>query len=246
MVTQQLKREQLMKILLLLLVALMTINSTQAQAKSLSVQLEEKAKASADKSPAEVKKVMEDAIEQLRLSQVMKAALKKDDKMPAFVLNDIKQGQVSSQELLKKGPLVIVFYRGGWCPYCNLQLRDLQLRMSEIKKAGANLVAISPEAPDRTADTIKKEELQFYVLSDTQGQVIKSFGLMFELSPDLIKIYKKFGINLDQHNAEKKWELPLAATYIVDKNGKIVYAFVDADYKKRAETTDLIKILKKL
>lgn len=219
--------------------------SLQAQSKSLKAQLEEKAKASADQSPAEVKKVMQDAIKELQQSEVMKSALKKGDKMPAFVLNDIKKGAVKSQDLLKKGPLVVVFYRGGWCPYCNFQLRDIQLHLDDIKKAGANLVAISPEAPDRTADTIKKDDLQFYVLSDTDGKVIKSFGLMFNLSEDLIAVYKKFSINLDQQNASKKWELPLAATYIVGQDGKVVYAFVDADYKKRAETTELVKILQK-
>lgn len=234
-----------MKLIKISIILIMSLN-VQADAKNLTERLEEKAKASAEKSPDEIKKIMGKAIKDLQQSEIMKSALKKGDQMPAFTLNDIKKGKVSSNELLKKGPLVISFYRGGWCPYCNLQLRDLQLHLKDIRSTGAELVTISPEAPDKTAETIKKEELNFYVLSDTNGETIKKFGLMFKLPKDLIEIYKKFGINLTQANASKKWELPLAATYIVNQKGKVVYAFVDADYKKRAETTELVKILKTL
>jgi peroxiredoxin len=210
---------------------------------SLTEQLQSKADASKAKSPKEVKAIMAKAIADLKASDVMKKALKKGDQIPEFSLEDINKGKVNSKDLLKKGPLVISFYRGGWCPYCNLQLRSLQTHLADIKKTGANLVAISPEAPDQTAETIKKQELGFYVLSDTEGKVAQSFGLTFALSKDLKKLYQKFGIELDKHNANKKWELPLSATYIVSKKGKIIYSFVDADYKKRAETSDLVRIL---
>ncbi|MEM7647126.1 MAG: redoxin domain-containing protein, partial [Pseudomonadota bacterium] len=111
---------------------------------------------------------------------------------------------------------------------------------------GAELVAISPETPDKTAETVKKQKLGFFVLSDRKGEVIENFGLRFDLPPDLIEVYKQFGIQLDKANASRKWQLPLAATYIINKNGVIVYAFVNADYKKRAETSELIQILSRL
>ena len=107
-------------------------------------------------------------------------------------------------------------------------------------------MAISPEAPDSTQETVKKNKLGFYVLSDVKGEVSKSLGLTFSLSAELIELYKKFGIDLQKSNANKKWELPLAATYIVNTDGKITYAYVDEDYTKRPETTDLIKELEKL
>ena len=167
-----------------------------AQATSLQQQLKNKSQASAQKIPAATKKVMAKAIADLKKSQVMKTVLQKGQNMPPFALQDVQKGTVRSQDLLGKGPLIVTFYRGGWCPYCNLQLRDLQKHLPEIQKAGAQLVAISPEAPDRTAETVKKSKLAFYVLSDNQGQVSKNFGLTYALDKDLIAVYKKFGLSL--------------------------------------------------
>ena len=166
--------------------------------------------------------------------------------MPDFTLPDVNNKPVSSKDLLAKGPLVVIFYRGGWCPYCNLQLHDIQKHLKALKATGAELVAISPEKPDATAETVKKQKLQFYVLSDSNGTVGKKFGLMFKLNDDLKAVYKKFGINLTEANNNDKWELPLAATYIVKQDSKIAYSFVNADYTKRAETTELIDIVKSL
>ncbi len=212
----------------------------------LKKQLSELAEKARSKRPEKQRQIMTQAIEDLKKSQIMKTALKKGDKIPHFKLRDIYKGAVTSQELLKKGPLLIVFYRGGWCPYCNLQLRDLQFHLKEIKETGAELVAISPEAPDETAKTIAKQKIDYYVLSDRYGGVGKAFGLMFELPKELISLYKEFSIHLDQSNGHKKWELPLAATYIVNQKGIIEYAFIEADYKLRAETSELILKLKSL
>lgn len=213
---------------------------------TLTEQLAEKAAASAQKTPIEIKQVMFKAIEDLKNSQILEKALKKGDKIPSFELHDVQKGRVQSSELLQKGPLLLIFYRGGWCPYCNLQLRDLQKNLKAIRSTGAQLVAISPEVPDQTAETVKKENLEYFVLSDADGEVGKKFGLMFQLPEDLKGVYLKFGIDLEKSNGNRNWELPLAATYIVNRQGEIIYSFVDADYKKRADTLDLIKILKEL
>ncbi len=211
--------------------------------RTLTVQLAERAQESAGKAPKETRQIMMKAIKDLKESQVMEKALKKGDKIPNFTLPDVLKGDVSSEVLLKQGPLLITFYRGGWCPYCNLQLRDLQKHLPEIKNTGAELVAISPQTPDASTETVKKQRLEYYVLSDVDGKVGDQFGLMFKLNDDLKKVYQKFGIDLQKANGNSQWELPVSATYIVNTDGEIVYAFVDADYKKRAETLELIKIL---
>jgi len=213
---------------------------------SLTEQLRDKAADSIEKLPKEALAIMNNAIEEVKTLEVVKTALKVGDRLPNFSLPDVQKGMVNSLELLKKGPLLISFYRGGWCPYCNLQLRDLQVHLPQIKETGAQLVAISPQVPDETAETVKKDELDFLVLSDAQGKVGEQFGLMFKLPDDLLTIYRKFGIDLEKANGNDSGELPLAATYIVNTEGKIVYAFVDEDYKKRAETKDLIETLKGL
>lgn len=222
------------------------MDNTSSTEQSLTEQLAEKAENSKAKVPTETKAIMLKAIEDLKTSEVMSTALKEGSKIPHFTLPDVKKGTVRSSNLLEQGPLLIVFYRGGWCPYCNLQLRDLQKHYREIQETGALLVAISPEAPDQTAETVKDGELDYYVLSDADGKVGQSFGLMYKLPNDLIEVYKGFGIDLEKSNANKNWELPLAATYIIRRDGTVAYAFVDADYKKRAETKDIIKKLKSL
>ncbi len=213
---------------------------------SLTEQLKQKADMSKAKSSPEKQKVMELAIEDLRKSNVVKSSLKVGSQAPAFSLPDVKKGMTSSVELLKSGPLVITFYRGGWCPYCNLQLHDLQKHLKEINALGANLVAISPQTPDASLSTAQKDELSFYVLSDVGNKVAKKFGLVYKLPDDLKKLYKEFGIDLEKANATHDWELPVSATYIITPDGKVAFAYADPDYKKRAETKDILKKLKEI
>ncbi len=214
--------------------------------KSLTEQLHDKAEASKSKSDPERAAIMESALADLRTSKIVETAKKAGDQMPGFRLPDVKRGQIDSVELLKKGPLIVVFYRGGWCPYCNLQLHDLQKYLGEIKGLGGELVAISPQTPDGSLSTAQKSELDFLVLSDRDNLVAKKFGLVFKLPKNLQDLYKKFGIDLEKSNGTKQWELPLSASYVVAKNGKISFAFLDADYKKRAESKTLVAELKKL
>lgn len=213
---------------------------------TLTEQLREKAEASKAKSDPQRAMVMQKAIDELDERKMVEKAVKKGDAFPAFRLPDAKGGVVDSKKLLKQGPLVVAFYRGGWCPYCNLQLHDLQKHLPAIRAVGAQLVAISPETPDNSVSTAEKNKLEFYVLSDKNGGVARRFGLMYALPDDLVEIYKGFGLDLAKANGMDTWELPLAATYVVAQDGKIVYSFLDADYKKRAETTEVVKILQEL
>ncbi len=172
-------------------------------------------------------------------------AIKKGETLPSFELTDASGKRVSSEKLLLNGPLVISFYRGGWCPYCNVELRALQKVLPEIKANSATLLAISPELPDHSLSTQKKNELEFSVLSDPGNQVAKKFGLVFELDTRLAPLFKEsFGWDLEAINGVEKVELPIPATYVVDPKGVIQYAFVETDYTLRAEPEKILAILR--
>lgn len=175
----------------------------------------------------------------------VKNALKVGDKAPAFALKDSTGKIVDSKNLRKKDNLVLVFYRGSWCPFCNTYLRALQKHLTDIEAAGGKLVAISVENHDASMAVAKKNEVAFTVLSDPQLTTARKFGIVFQLSAETDKQYKGYGLDIAKHNQMEKPELPLAATFVVNKKGKIVYAFVETDYKKRAEPDAIIEALKK-
>lgn len=194
--------------------------------------------------PEEAKAVMDQATADLQQSDIVNRALAKGDAIPAFELPNALGQTVSSQTLLAAGPLVISFYRGGWCPYCNLELRALQQALPEIQAAGATLVAISPEAPDNSLSTIEKQDLTFEVLSDRGNQLARQFGLVFALPESLRPIYAAFGIDLPAYNGDTTFELPVPATYVVDTSGKIIHSFVDVDYTQRLAPEVIVEALK--
>lgn len=175
-----------------------------------------------------------------------KNALNVGAKMPSFKLNNAKGETVNSDDLLKQGNTVLIFYRGAWCPYCNTYLRSLQKSLPEIKANGGNLVAISVENPDNSMKVSDKNKLEFTVLSDPNLDVARQFGIVFELDAKTDEKYKGYGIDLVKQNGTTKPELPLSATYVISKSGEIVYAFIEPDYTKRAEPSAIIETLKKL
>ena len=175
-----------------------------------------------------------------------KNALNVGAKMPAFSLSDATGKSVNSADLLKQGNLVVVFYRGAWCPYCNTYLRNLQKNITEIKANGGQLVAISVETPDNSMKVADKNKIDFSVLSDTHLDVARQFGIVYQLDAATNEKYKDYGIDLVKQNGTEKPELPLSATYIVNKSGEITYAFLEPDYTKRAEPSVIIETLKKM
>lgn len=184
-------------------------------------------------------------IEDLKIRKIENDALKVGDKMPSFILPDANGKEISSDELLDNGTLIISFYRGGWCPYCNLELRALQDLLPEFEKYNANLVAISPEKPDNSLSTQEKNELKFPVLSDINNLVAKSMGLVFEVPKEVVDLSKKeFSLDLTEINETAGHELPIPASYVVDTNGIIQFAFVNPDYTKRAEPIDILNTIK--
>jgi peroxiredoxin len=178
--------------------------------------------------------------------EAAKNALNVGDKMPSFKLTDANQKTVSSDDLLKQGNLVLVFYRGAWCPYCNLYLKNLQKNLDQIKANGGVLAAISVENPDNSLNVTKKNELQFTVLSDSQLETARKFKIVYQLPPETDEKYKSYGVDLVKLNDTETPDLPLSATYIVNQKGEIVYAFLEPDYTKRAEPEKIIEILKKI
>ncbi len=175
-----------------------------------------------------------------------KKALNVGAKMPSFTLNDSLGKPVNSADLLKQGHLVVVFYRGAWCPFCNAYLHKLQKNLPQIRENGGNLVAISVENADRSMAVAKKNELNFTVLSDPNLNVARSFGIVYQLSDETNEKYKGYGIDLVKYNQTEKPDLPISATYVVSKKGEIVYAFIEADYQKRAEPEAILQALAKL
>ena len=198
-----------------------------------------------DKDGAMMKKgaMKGDAMKIVSVEDAAKTALNVGAEMPAFTLNDSLGKSVSSKNLLKQGNLVVVFYRGAWCPFCNKYLHDLQKNLSRIKQNGGTLVAISVENPDRSMAIAKKNELEFTVLSDPNLTVARSFGIVYQLPDATNEKYKGYGIDLVKYNSTEKPELPISATYVVSKKGKIVYAYIEPDYKKRAEPDAIVAAL---
>ncbi len=187
---------------------------------------------------------MQRHIDQLRNGAIARTMLKVSDRAPAIVLANAKGATVDVGALLAKGPVVVTFYRGGWCPYCNLELKAYQDILPQIAAAGACLVAISPEKPDDTLSTAQKNALGFEVLSDVGQKVGRAFGLVYEFTEELKSAYRGFGLDIPARNGTPgEWALPVAATYVIDRDGAIVYAYTDVDYRDRADPRDVLAVL---
>jgi peroxiredoxin len=193
--------------------------------------------------PAERLATVDHAAEELAGSGLAERALKVGDQAPSFELPDGDGMVWRSEELLRSGPLVIVFYRGRWCAYCNTQLAALQEVHKQVADAGASLVAISPQTEKHSYMTRDMHKLRFPVLSDAGNQVARKFGLAYRMPADLQTLYEGIMTRLPGYNGDQSWELPLAATYIVRKDGTICWRRVDADWRKRPEPEEVLQVL---
>jgi len=195
------------------------------------------------KAPEGLQEKFENGIEETKA--LNDTALKVGDTAPDFELNNALNQPMKLSALLQQGPVILSWYRGGWCPYCNIQLRYLQSYLPRFKAAGATLVALSPELPDKSLTTIEKNELAFEVLTDYNNEVARKFYITFSLNEELIGIYNDFH-KLEDYNGVSTNELPVPATYVIGKDGIIKYAFVDTDYRRRAEPAEILEVLKSL
>ncbi|KGP89770.1 alkyl hydroperoxide reductase [Pontibacillus chungwhensis BH030062] len=188
---------------------------------------------------------MQNAIDELESSDQGKG-LSVGEKAPRFSLPDAKGDYVDLYEQLQSGPTIVTFYRGGWCPYCNMELRTYQQLIDDIHAVGAQLIAISPETPDHSLTTAEKNDLQYHVLSDKGNQVADQFNLVYQLPDYLVDVYKEKGLEVDKHNGDDNWTLPVSATYIIQQDGTIAYEYTKADYKDRVEPSEVVGKLKSL
>lgn len=194
--------------------------------------------------PVERQAIMQRHIEQLRNGAIARQVLKVGDRAPPIVLGNAKGDIIDVGALIKVGPVIVSFYRGGWCPYCNLELKAFQELLPEITAVGASLVAISPEKPDDTLSTAQKNALTFEVLSDVGQTVGRAFGLVYDFTDELKAAYQGFGLDIPARNGEPdEWALPVSATYVIGRDSTIIYAYTDVDYRDRADPRDVFKIL---
>ncbi|ATE65806.1 peroxiredoxin-like family protein [Rhizorhabdus dicambivorans] len=185
--------------------------------------------------PAEAVAVMRKLIGDLEAAGIGNNALKAGDTLPDATLIDPFGEPVSIAELGRKGPMIINFYRGGWCPLCNLELRAYQNILGEIEAAGAQLIAVSPQNPDASLSTAEKNQLKFPVLTDPGNGFAKALGISFELPADVIQVHERSGTDLPAINSGAEWVLPIPAVYVVDSDGTILLAHVDSDFSTRLE-----------
>jgi peroxiredoxin len=196
--------------------------------------------------PDNINEIIDREINRLSESGMTESAPKAGQTLMDFKLPNQNGNYVHLQELREQGPVVIIFYRGGWCPYCNLELRAYQEVLADIKATGAKLVAITPELPDSSLTTAEKNELQYDILTDENMEYASRLGLSFTLPESVREIYDGFGIDLQGHNGIGKFNLPLAATFVVDTNGMIISSFVKVDYTYRKSPMEVVAELKSL
>lgn len=165
---------------------------------------------------------------------------------PDVTLGTAQGEEVALSDVYGKGPVVLAFYRGGWCPFCVGELEGWQSRLGDLEALGGVLVAITPESPEQADQTAAEHDLSFAVLSDVHGQAAQAFDLGFELDAETQKKYRGYGIDLSQTNARHNWELVIPATYVIDEKGVIRYAYVNEDYKKRADPDEVLAAVRSL
>jgi peroxiredoxin len=198
------------------------------------------------KPTKEVLDAMHRATAELIKSGQAQRAKKAGEVAPEFTLIDSDGKPVSSRELLAKGPLVVSFYRGVWCPYCNMELQALQAALPDIAGRGASLVAISPQTAANSRKSQRDNKLGFPILSDAKSEVASAFGVRFALQDYLIEVYKGFNNNLTAVNEDPAWVLPMPARYVIGTDGIIAYAEVNPDYTQRPDPSELLPVLDRL
>lgn len=188
--------------------------------------------------------VIDGSIADLTATGIRSAVLQPGDTAPGFALPNALGETVSSADLLAKGPLVVKFYRGAWCSYCNVEVRALMGVLDEIRGLGADLVAITPELPDQMVTMQEKHDLKFQVLSDLGNTVARQYGLVWTLPDRVRAFYAKIGLDLERSNGDASWELPIPGNFIVARDGTILDVFAEPDYRLRQEPADVVAVLR--
>jgi peroxiredoxin len=196
--------------------------------------------------PRPVIETMHRATKELISSGAAGRALEVGDRAPSFTLQDPEGNTISSSALLADGPLILSFYRGVWCPYCNMELQALEAARAEFERLGAKLVAISPQTPVNSRKSVRQNKLSFPILSDTNNDVASAFGLKFALPDYLVELYKGLKNDLPAFNGDPSWTLPMPGRFVIAPDRTIVYAEVNPDYTIRPEPEAMLPALKKV
>lgn len=222
------------------------LTSLSLSAENLQTELDAFKAAFEEKAPAEKIVEYNKGIKAVQEAGVIEKALKVGDHAPDFTLKNAVGKEVTLSTLLKDGPVILTWYRGSWCPYCNIALQSYQANLPKFKEAGAQFVALTPELPDKSLPTAEKHKLEFEVLTDENSQVAKEFGLVFTMTKWVEDAMRDFA-DLKKYNGADYDDttLPLSATYIIQPDGTISYAFLDAEYRNRATAEQILEALKK-
>ena len=197
----------------------------------------------ASQAPAELLNGFAAAARRLDALEFASRAPKVGDQAPDFALPDQHGEEVHLSSLLRLGPVVLIFYRGEWCPYCNLQLRTFQTHLGQLTAHGAQLVAISPQSPDHSLSMAEKHALGFLVLSDVGARVIDQYGLRYEVDGETRALFETAGTDLGDYNGDGRWVLPAVATFVLDASGVVRYANVRGNWAERAEPIEVLDVL---
>jgi peroxiredoxin len=200
----------------------------------------------AQQLPAEALAELSKSITTLVQTGIAQQSVKVGERAPDFTLPDVFGKPVTLSELLTHGPVVLYFYRGEWCPFCNLALRAYQRILPQIRALGASLVAVSPQTPEHSLSTVEKKELTFTVLSDVGNIVARKYRLVFTLEQTIQPLYTSIGADLPSFNGDPSWELPMPATFLIAQDGTVRLAFVDEDYTHQLEPATLLDGLRTL
>jgi len=209
---------------------------------NLKKELADFAEQMSKQAPKEVLRTMGEEIGKLAQSGITESAKSIGDIAPDFELENSDGIKVSLSSLLENGNVVISFNRGNWCPFCNLEFKALQEAISEIKEVGSNTVVISPQLPIMSRQLKQDNGLTYDILYDKGNEVAKQFGISFALLESLRSIHDAFGMDIPAHNGDNSFELPLAATYVVNKDRKIIYAYLNTNWMERAEPEEFLAI----
>jgi peroxiredoxin len=220
--------------------------SAVAETRSLREVFAERKEMIAKYVPAEIQAIHARAISELRQSGIAERTLRTGTKAPCFELFDHNGTLVRSTDLLWEGPLVVCFFRGRWCPFCVGQLEAMNAILPQIKERGAGFVAVSPQTKHQSCLMADQHRLRFSLLSDPENKVAKEFGLVYRVPEYQQEIYQRVFVNLPFVNGDAGWELPIPATYVIDRESTIRYAAVNPDYTERPEPRDVLKFLAQL
>lgn len=196
--------------------------------------------------PAAASQTIDAGIAAVQAAGLARHSLQAGQRAPNFTLPDAAGQPVSLAALLAAGPVVLVFYRGNWCPYCNVQLRAYNQALASFEALNATLVAVSPQTPDLTSLTVEEKELRFPVLSDLGNAVAKQYGLAFQVGEAVYHTLHGVGIDLAVFNGDDSGELPLTGTFVIARDGTVAWAATDANFKLRPDPAVLLDVLANL